>query len=68
MTFEEDIREFSGAIIGILRHYDNGDIAAVSFPGRQVLGFYRKDRDVTTEFSGRVVSQGNTVIQFIYKK
>lgn len=65
---EEFIRDFqSQKIIGILRHRLNGDIEAVEFNSRRILGFYRAKRDVTTDFYGKVITKGNAVTAFIYE-
>ena len=53
--------------IGILRHLDNGDIVAIEFLSRKVLGYYRSATDTTVDFYGRQVSKGNTVVSFIYE-
>lgn len=63
---EEYIRDFYGRILGIIRTQDNGDKEAVSFPGLQILGFYKAQYNHTTDFYGRVVAQGDTVVSFIY--
>ena len=64
---EEYIRDFSTRqIIGILRYKSNGDIEAVEFSSRRILGFYRKATDNTTDFLGRVIAKGNCVVSFIY--
>ena len=53
--------------IGILRHKPNGDIEALEFMSRKILGIYRADTDSTIEFMSRkVVNKGNTVVAFIY--
>ena len=52
--------------IGILRHKQNGDIEAVDFITRKVLGYYRASTDTTVDFFGRQVSKGNTAVSFIY--
>lgn len=67
---EEYIREYpSQRIIGILRYDFNGDIYAVDFSTRMILGFYRASTDETLDYNTRlVVSKGNTVVSFIYKK
>lgn len=65
---ESFIKEFSGRIIGIIRTEENGDQAALDFPSRRVLGFYRAKYNHTTDFVGRVVAQGNTVVNFIYEE
>lgn len=65
---EDYIKEFSGRIIGIIRTEDNGDQAAIDFPSRRILGFYRAKYNHTTDFAGRVVAQGNSVVNFIYQE
>ena len=64
---DEYIRDFqTRQIIGILRHRRNGDIEAVEFSSRRILGFYRADIDTTTDFYGRRIAKGNCVVSFIY--
>lgn len=67
MSREEYIREFNGQILGIIRIEDNGDKAAVDFPSRLVLGYYRAKYNHTTDFYGRVISKGDTVVSLIYQ-
>lgn len=65
---EEYIRDFNTRqIIGILRHKPNGDIEAIDFASRQILGFYRASTDETVDFNTRlVIAKGNCVVSFIY--
>lgn len=64
---EEYIRDFSSRkIIGILKTLRNGDIEAREFDSRRILGYYRKDRDMTTDFYGKMIAKGNCVVAFIY--
>ena len=63
----EYIKEKKKKILGILETDTNGNQTVRSFPGRQILGYYKKDRDVTTDFYGRIISRGNTAIALIYK-
>lgn len=65
---EEYIRDFDTRnIIGILEHKPNGDIYAIEFSSRRILGIYRASTDDTIEFdSRRVVTKGNAVVSFIY--
>jgi hypothetical protein len=64
---EEYIRDFqSRKIIGILRTLKNGDIEAREFDSRRILGFYRKNLDMTTDFYGKMITKGNCVAAFIY--
>lgn len=65
---EEYIKDFSGRILGIIKTESNGDRTAIDFPSRRILGYYKKRYDHTTDFIGRVVSRGDTVVSFIYNK
>jgi len=65
---EEYIKNFDNTIVGSIETRDNGDQIARNFPGRQIVGYYRKAQDHTTDFYGRIVSRGNTVISLLYKK
>lgn len=67
MAKENPIREFSGEIIGFIVNEDNGDQTALAYPSRQILGYYRKKYDYTTDFYGKVVARGNTVVSLIYE-
>ena len=68
MMNEEYIRDYNTKqILGIIRTENNGDQAAIDFATRKILGFYRASRDVTTDFIGRVLTKGNTVVALIYK-
>lgn len=64
---EDFIRDFTTRqIIGILRYRPNGDVEAVEFSSRQILGFYRAQTDTTVDFYGRMIMKGNGVVSFIY--
>ncbi len=63
---EEYIRDWQGRPIGILRNLDNGDIEAVDFTSRKIIGYYRKDLDRTTDFMGRFIAKGNAAVALIY--
>ena len=54
----EAIRTFAGVIIGYVETQGNGDKKVTAFSGR-ILGYYYKDRDVTTDFSGRILYRGD---------
>ena len=66
---EEYIRDFeTRKIIGILDYKSNGDIYAIEFSSRKILGIYRASTDDTIEFNTRkIVAKGNTVVSFIYE-
>ena len=69
MPQEDYIRDFdTRVIIGILDHKSNGDIYAIEFSSRKILGIYRVSTDDTLEFNTRkVVTKGNSVVSFIYE-
>ena len=69
MPQEDYIRDFdTRMIIGILDHKSNGDIYAIKFSSRKILGIYRVSTDDTIEFNTRkVVTKGNSVVSFIYE-
>lgn len=64
---EEKIKNFEGVVIGIIKTEANGDKVAMAFPGRQVLGYYKKQYDHTTNFFGVVIAKGDTVVSLIYQ-
>ena len=64
----EYIRDFdTRQIIGMLETRTGGDIYAIEFSSRKILGIYRVSTDDTIEFdSRRVITKGNSVVSFIY--
>ncbi len=65
---DEYIKDFqTRQIIGILRYKPNGDIEAIEFTSRKILGIYRASTDDTIDFMTRqVIAKGNCVVSFIY--
>jgi hypothetical protein len=64
---EEIIRDYpSLKILGYVKTMPNGDQIAYNFQKR-ILGYYRKKYNHTTDFNGRIVSGGNSVVSFIYQ-
>ena len=63
---EEYIKTFEGVVIGIIETQENGDQIARDFSSRRVLGYYRAAYDHTTDFYGRVIAKGNSVVALIY--
>lgn len=59
------IRAFGGKILGFLETDAQGNQQVREFNGK-ILGNYDKHCNVTRDFGGRIVSQGNTVIGFLY--
>ena len=55
---KEYVKEFSGKILGSLEYQGNGDVVARNFAG-QILGYYRKSIDSTTNFAGRILYSGD---------
>ena len=55
---KETISTFSGQIKGFIETHPNGDKTVTDFCGR-VLGYYKKSRNVTTDFYGRVIANGD---------
>ena len=66
---EEFYKDFPGQkSIGILQYQDNGDIYALTFPGRKILGKYVVADDYTFEFPSRKpIGKGNLTIGLFYK-
>jgi hypothetical protein len=65
---EEVVRGFDKKIIGFLRTQDNGDIIALTFPGRIPVGRYLAATDDTIELPSRIIlTKGNTVVQLLFK-
>lgn len=65
---EQYIKNYSGQILGIIETDSKGDQTARDFPSRLVLGFYRKDQDQTTDYLGRIIANGNAVVNLIYQE
>lgn len=64
MTTKVNIRDFYGRILGSIETDEKGNKTARDFPGR-IVGFYYASRNVTTDFYGRVVAQGDMVSSLI---
>lgn len=65
MITKQPIREFSGKIIAwVITDSDSGDKTLTNFNG-VILGYYRKNRDVTTNFYGKELSKGDTLTMLI---
>jgi hypothetical protein len=64
---EEIIRDFpSLKILGYVRTQANGDKIAFNFQKR-ILGYYRAKYDHTTDWTGRIIAKGDTVVSLIYQ-
>ena len=60
----EPVRDWSGNILGWLETAPNGDVTARNFLG-EILGFYRKQQDWTTDFLGNVITRGNAAMSLV---
>lgn len=60
---KEAVREFSGRIRG-WREDEGNKIVARAFSG-MILGYYDKDRDVTTDFYGSIYCTGDGTVGLI---
>lgn len=68
-TNVEYIRDFDTKnIIGMLETRDDGNIYALEFSSRKILGIYRPKTNDTIDFATRMVkTKGNSVVSFIYE-
>ena len=64
----EYIRDFdTRQIIGMLETRTGGDIYAIEFSSRKILGIYRVSTNDTIDFNTRqIITKGNSVVSFIY--
>ena len=68
MARTETIKDSAFRPIAILTYEDNGDIKVQYWQSRMIVGYYRKSRDVTTDFYGRIIARGNAVGMLIGRK
>jgi hypothetical protein len=64
----ETIKDSAFRPIAILTYEDNGDIKVQDWSSRMIVGYYRKSRDITTDFYGRIIARGNAVGMLIGRK
>ena len=64
MANKVDIKDFYGRVIGTVIEESNGDKTIKDVYGRP-LGDYKKSRDVTTDFYGRVVASGDQLAMLL---
>ncbi len=64
MDHEETIRDFAGRPLAYLYTKSNGD-QYIKNSSLQILGFYYKDKNTTTDFHGRPVGTGNLLTTLI---
>ena len=68
MARTETIKDSAFRPIAILTYEDNGDIKVQDWQSRMTVGYYRKSRDVTTDFYGKIIARGNAVGMLIGRK
>ena len=61
------VREYSGKIIGYIYVKENGDKTVKNFSGK-ILGYYYADRDVTTDFYGKILTRGDTSSALLFSQ
>ena len=63
---KEPVREFNGKIMGFIETDRDGNQQVRDFYGR-ILGTFDKKMNVTRDFYGIILTQGNTVLGLLYK-
>lgn len=59
------IRDFNGTILGYIYVDGKGDKTVKDFTGK-ILGYYYADRDVTTNFYGKILTRGDTASALLF--
>jgi len=59
------IREFSGKIIGYIYVDEQGKKTVRDYYGK-ILGYYYPDRDVTTNFTGKIIARGDIASSLLF--
>lgn len=61
---EETLRDWKGKIIGYIQFYPNGDKQISDFY-RKIKGKYDAKQNVTKDFYGRIVAQGDCLTMLL---
>jgi len=61
---QEEIKDFYGKIIARIDYKSNGDQELKDYKGL-ILGRFLADRNITQNYSGTILSQGNTLTQLL---
>lgn len=61
------IKDPHGKILGKIETDSKGNKTAKTYEGI-ILGFYKKDRDITTDWQGWPLANGDTVVSLIYSQ
>lgn len=64
---EERIKNFAGQVLGLIQIDDKGNKIVRNFPGRQKLGSFDAEHNVTRNFLGQVVAKGDAAVSLIYQ-
>lgn len=64
---KQPIKDFNNRIIGYIETDEKGNKVCRDFYNR-ILGYYQKSDNTTRDFYKRIVSKGDTVVQFLYQK
>ena len=59
------IREFGGCIIGYIYVDGNGKKTVKDYYGK-ILGYYYPDRDVTTDYLGKIIARGDVASALLF--
>lgn len=61
----ETIRDFGGKILGYVDTMGNGDKTVYNFYN-QILGYYKKAQNITTDFYGTIIARGDAAVGLIF--
>ena len=64
----EYIKTYDNRILGSIETDANGNQTARDWPSQRILGYYQVAFNRTVDFYGHIMSQGNTVINLIYRE
>lgn len=62
---KETIKDKNYRILGYVETKSNGDKVVTTFTG-QILGYYRKNMDVTTDLVGRVLARCDAAVALLF--
>lgn len=62
---KEVIKDKNYRILGYIDNKPNGDKEVTTFTGK-ILGYYRKNMDATTDFSGRVLARCDAAVCLLF--
>lgn len=65
---EEVIRRFDNTIVGIVKHFSNGDKEVRAFPSQRILGTYKASDNTTRDFMQRILAFGDVAVALLYAR